>query len=542
MKVYAARRILTMNPARPEATHVAVRDGRIAAVGTLDELRALGRLEVDDRFADKVLLPGFVEGHTHADAGNVWNLPYCGGFPRTGPDGRVWPALHTVAETIERLRTALRRQDGPPVLLGWGFDPFAAGFGLDRQRLDAVSTSQPVVVMNASGHIAYANTPALRQAGFLGAAFRHEGLPLGSDGLPTGELRGGDVLYPAATKLGILGLLQSTDQAGARRFARLCVRAGVTTATDLGNVLDEHAVRDLLAATSAADFPVRIVSLVIATGHTPRDVVERARALKARSTDRLRLGAIKVVLDGSIQGFTARLLPPGYFNGAPNGLWYLPPEQVQEIYERALDAGLQVHTHTNGDQATELALDLLEAALRNHPCADHRFTLQHAQLADARQFHRMQTLGACVNLFANHLYYWGDAHVAETVGPERAARMNACRSALEAGVPLAIHSDEPVTPMAPLFTAWCAVNRTSAGGRVLGERERIDVAEALHAITLGPAYTLRLEHEVGSIEAGKRADFAVLEQDPLEARPEDLKDVAVWGTILGGVAYPAAAG
>ena len=128
----------------------------------------------------------------------------------------------------------------------------------------------------------------------------------------------------------------------------------------------------------------------------------------------------------------------------------------------------------------------------------------------------MNALGMCVNLFANHLYYWGDQHYATTVGPERAQRMNACASALNAGVPLAIHSDAPVTPLGPLFTAWCAVNRRSAMGRLLGEGERISVDAALRAITLGAAYTLKLDSEIGSIEPGKRADFAVLESDPTE--------------------------
>jgi predicted amidohydrolase YtcJ len=161
------------------------------------------------------------------------------------------------------------------------------------------------------------------------------------------------------------------------------------------------------------------------------------------------------------------------------------------------------------------------------------------QLADAAQFRRMKALGLCANLFANHHFYWGDQHHAITVGPERAARMNACATALREGVPLAIHSDAPITPLAPLFTAWCAVNRVTPKGRVLGAAERLTVMQALHAITLGAAWTLRLDHEIGSIECGKRADFAVLEQHPLEVAPEALKDIPVWGTVLSGRVFPA---
>ena len=120
-------------------------------------------------------------------------------------------------------------------------------------------------------------------------------------------------------------------------------------------------------------------------------------------------------------------------------------------------------------------------------------------------------------------------------------RMNACATALATGVPMAIHSDAPVTPLGPLFTAWCAVNRRTASGRTLGTGERISVTDALRTITLGAAYTLRLDGEIGSIEAGKRADFAVLEDDPLELGAERLKDVRIWGTVQGGRVFPAAA-
>lgn len=148
-------------------------------------------------------------------------------------------------------------------------------------------------------------------------------------------------------------------------------------------------------------------------------------------------------------------------------------------------------------------------------------------------------LGASVNLFSNHIYYWGDAHSSQTVGPAQAARMNAAATAQRLGLPFGIHSDVPVTPMAPLFTAWCAVNRITSSGQVLGPQERLSVPQALHAITLGSAYTLGLEREIGSISVGKSADFAVLEDDPLEVPPERLKDVGVWGTVCHGRVSPA---
>jgi predicted amidohydrolase YtcJ len=178
--------------------------------------------------------------------------------------------------------------------------------------------------------------------------------------------------------------------------------------------------------------------------------------------------------------------------------------------------------------------------LKDVPHPDHRFTLQHCQLANAAQFRRMKALDMCVNLFANHHFYWGDEHYRLTVGPERALRMNACRTAIDTGVPMAIHSDAPVTPLGPLFTAWAAVNRITASGRTQGEREKIKVAEALKAITIGAAYTLHMDDEVGSIEVGKKADFAVLEDDPTQMSVETIKDARVWGTVQGGRVFAAA--
>jgi len=257
--------------------------------------------------------------------------------------------------------------------------------------------------------------------------------------------------------------------------------------------------------------------------------------------DRLRFGSVKLITDGSIQSFTARVAPPGYYGGQPNGMWNIAPTQLDALVAAYHDAGLQIHIHTNGDEASTVALDALERALARNPRRDHRHTLQHAQMADEAQFRRMRALGVCVNLFANHIYYWGDVHRALTIGPERARRMNAVATAQRLGIPYAIHSDAPITPIGPLFTAWCAVNRRTASGYLLGESERIGVEDALRAITLGAAYTLRLEAEIGSLEAGKRADLAVLADDPLAMPAEALRHVRVLGTMVGGVAFDAPA-
>jgi predicted amidohydrolase YtcJ len=145
----------------------------------------------------------------------------------------------------------------------------------------------------------------------------------------------------------------------------------------------------------------------------------------------------------------------------------------------------------------------------------------------------------CANIFSNHIYYWGDQHRDITVGPDRAMMMNSAAMAKRAGVPYALHCDASVTPFGGLHLAWCSANRLTATGRVLNELDRISVPEALDAVTIGPAYQLKLDGEVGSIEVGKFADFSVLEDDPFAVEPVALKDVGVWGTVVGGVPHQA---
>lgn len=541
--IFAARRIVTMNPARPSVTHVAVRDGMILATGSEAELAAgfPGAVR-EDRFADKVLLPGFVEGHAHVMEGTLWTRTYVGSGDRRAPDGRRVSGLTSIDAVIERLRAASEALTDPDALLyAWGFDPLhLAGRNLTRHDLDRVSTTRPVMVHHASLHITNVNSLLLERAGF-DPDTAIAGVPKLPDGTPSGELQGIAARLRVFRALGTNPMAGALDAADVRRFAQAALLQGITTITDLHNDLSDDTVATY-RATCVEDLPVRIVPALASVSIPPEEGVAKIERLVAQNSDRLRFGIVKIVVDGSIQGFTARLLPPGYHNGAPNGLWYVAPEDLDRIVSTYHRAGIQLHIHTNGNEATEVALDAVERAQVAAPRPDHRHTLQHCQMATEAQFRRMRALGLCANLFANHLWYWGDAHHELTMGPERAARLNATGTAERLGVPYAIHSDAPVTPLGPLFTAWCAVNRVSSGGRTLGPEQRLSVEQALRAVTLGAAYTLKMDHIVGSIETGKLADFAVLEDDPLTVGPEHLKDIAVWGTVVGGRAFAAPAG
>ena len=538
--VFRAKTILTMNPAQPTATHVAVRDGRILAVGTESDVLAWGEVQRDDQYAEKILMPGLIEAHCHLHEGVVWLYVYVGYYDRKGPDGKIWKGLKTIDEVVARLSEHAKKIDADKHIVGWGFDPIY--FGSERMTvndLNKVSTDRAVAVMHASMHLMNTNSLALERAG-IDRDTDIEGIVRFENGEPTGELLEFAAMFPVTRLLGNPFRTLGQTPECLDMFGKVAQVAGVTTATDLVNELHEEGIVSMSKHTMRPDYPLRIVPAAsgMLFGRNVEQCLEKLSALLPYNHDKLHLGMVKLVIDGSIQGFTARLRWPGYFNGAPNGIWVTSPADIDGIVEKYHQAGVQLHIHTNGDEATEITLNAIEKALEKFPRPDHRHTLQHCQMADTAQFQKIARLGMCVNLFANHLFYWGDAHYDMTMGPDRANRMDACGTASRLGIPLAIHSDAPITPIGPLFTAWCAVNRQTASGRVLGESERITVDQALYAITMGAATTLKMEDKIGSIEIGKFADFCVLETDPTQAKPENLKDVVVAGTILGGRPMP----
>ncbi len=536
--VFSAKKIITMDPNRPEATHVAVLDGRILAVGDAscaDAWQAAGHtLRHDETLAGTVLMPGLVEGHAHMMAGAMWNFAYAGFHDRMDPQGKWWtgkPDLDAVVRDLSDYEKSL--EPGQP-LIGWGLDPiFFSGERLSRKHLDQISSDRPVAIMFSNFHLMCVNSKALELAGYDRTS-NAEGVVKGADGEPTGELQEMAAMFPVMRRVGMDFRGLSQTEPSIRSYGAVCVRAGVTTITDLYSQMEDSDLATLLAVTSDTAFPARLVPVLGVAGSDPAQASARAVALRAHSSDKLRLGAVKLMTDGSIQGWTARVKWPGYIGGQANGIWNMAPDEIQRMVTAMQAAGVQMHIHVNGDEASSVAIDAIAAASREHPWPDARHVLQHCQLMGVDQFLRCVELGICTNIFSNHIWYFGDQHIALTVGEDRACRMNAARAALDAGVHVALHSDAPVTPLGPLFTAWCAVNRQTMSGRTMGAAQCITVAEALQAITLGAAYTLHMDHEIGSIETGKRADFAVLGDDPLAVAPMALKDVPVLGTVLDG--------
>jgi predicted amidohydrolase YtcJ len=526
-----------MDPNRPTATHVAVKGDRILAVGGADCADQWGDVTNDLSLSDFILTPGFVEGHAHMMAGAIWDFAYAGYHDRIDPDGKLWSGkgnLNNVMGDLSEYEKTLL--DDQP-LVGWGLDPiFLQDERLSRKHLDQISETRPIAVLFSNFHLMCVNSKTLEVVGYSNET-NAEGVIKDDAGHPTGELQEMAAMFPVMRRLGIDFRSLSQTEPAIRSYAKVCQRAGVTTVTDLFSTLTDDDVTTLTRITGEAQFPVRIVPALAAVGAAPAEIAQFALKLQSMSTDKLRLGAVKLMTDGSIQGWTARVKWPGYVGGQPNGLWNTPPELIYELVEEMQRVGVQMHIHVNGDEASDVSIDAIEAAGRKHPWPEARHVLQHCQMMGVDQFKRCANMGICTNIFANHIWYFGDQHAALTIGNDRAERMDAVRAALDAGVNVAIHSDAPVTPMGPLFTAWCAITRQTMSGRVLGAGQCISVEEALHAITLGAAYTLKLDHDIGSIESGKIADFAILAQDPTEGDGFALKDIEVKGTVSSGVVH-----
>jgi predicted amidohydrolase YtcJ len=252
----------------------------------------------------------------------------------------------------------------------------------------------------------------------------------------------------------------------------------------------------------------------------------------------VRFGAVKLIADGSIQGYTAYLrepyfVPPGD-DPAERGYPRYPKQELAARVAGYRDAGLQVAIHANGDAAIDDALDALESAQAGDPELDARPVIIHAQMTRPDQLERMKRLRVIPSFFVLHSYYWGDRHRERFLGPERAARISPTHTAQQTGVRFTLHCDTPVVPMEPLRLVWAAVNRRTTSGQELGPEERIDVTSALRAVTIDAAFQHFEEDLKGSLEPGKLADLVILARSPLAEPAEGLASIPVLETIVGG--------
>jgi predicted amidohydrolase YtcJ len=550
-RIYVAQGILTMDPEQPRATAVAVRDGRIAAVGSLAEVEAaLGdqRYTLDPRFADHILLPGLIEPHLHPYIGALL-LPMKFVTPHDWEIlGEHFPGVRGRAAYLARLRELEAAMPVGPLggkgkwLDTWGYHHLFHG-ELDRAALDAISSERPILVWHRSFHEIFLNTAALEALGLSEAEVASHPNAEATDWerghfYETGLSVAVAKLMPRLTSLPrYLGALAKTRD--------VIHRGGITTVSDgaFGTIDVDREWSALRFGWRAGSTPFR--TFLLADGRALGErlghegALEQIAELTSRSTGHLifRERAVKLFADGAFYSQLMCLGPPGYLDGHECE-WLMQPDELLVAARHYWKAGYQIHVHANGDEGIDVALDVLEILQREHPRKDHRFALHHFGYSRPDQSERIARLGAVVS--ANPYYLWAlaDKYSEVGLGPERASHMVRLGSLARAGVRISLHSDFTMAPAEPLRLAAVAASRVAASGVVMAPEERLSVEHALRAVTIDAAHLLMLEDEIGSIEVGKRADFTVLERDPFEVPPAELGEIAIWGTVLGGKVWP----
>lgn len=522
--------VLTMDAQNRIVEALAVRDDRIEAVGTTEQIMALAGegSEVMD-LRGRTLLPGFIDAHGH--------------FPGSGlkvvAADLNSPPIGTLT-TMEDVLAALSEQTESTPAGEW-----VSGFGYDdtllleqrhptRAELDAISSAHPVVAMHISGHMLVANSLALAAVGIEAATPDPEG---GVIGRIAGSQEPNGLLEETA-RLGVMVKLQDMSLIDTYRLFKSAATeyaaVGVTTAQSGG--VSKQLATGLSLFSRLGVIPQRLVAFPFETDFGD-SLLNGDFEPGDYSNDRLVMGAVKLVADGSIQGYTGYLSQPYHtpFKGDADYRGYpsIPRDKLFAQVAALHGAGYQLAIHGNGDEAIEDILDAFEAAQREHPVADPRMILIHAQMAREDQIARMKALGVTPSFFTAHTWYWGDRHRDIFMGPERAAVISPGKWAQEYGLRFSSHLDTPVTPMLPLQAVWSQVQRITHGGDVLGPGQRIGTMAALRTVTIDAAWQVFQEGNRGSLEPGKYADLVVLSGNPLED-PMGLRKLVVEQTLIGG--------
>lgn len=528
--IYTGGPILTINDDQPRVEAVAVKDGRILAIGTSDSVMATrgDRTEIFE-LNGRTMLPGFVDSHGHVVFGGLQALSANMLAP---PDGGVTD----IASLQETLRTwaddnaeAVAKAG---VIIGFGYDnaQLAEVRHPTREDLDAVSTEVPVLIVHQSGHLGVANSKALELVGIDASSEDPPGgvIQKSADGEPNGVLEEYaffGAFVPIISQLGPDAMLAFAE-AGAELWASF----GYTTAQDgrsSGEIVDA-----LKVLAGQGKIPIDVVAFP--------DVLESqdyiAKNASKTYTDGIRVGGCKLTIDGSPQGFTALRDRPYYdpvgdYPRGYTGYAAVTMERVQDAVNWCYEKGLQIITHANGEGASDMLIAALETAQDAYGDVGNRPVLIHGQFLREDQVDAYKRLGVFLSLFPMHTFYWGDWHRDHTVGPVRAENISPTGWLIQRGMMFGSHHDAPVAFPNSMRVLDATVTRRTRSGDILGPHQRVDVMTGLKALTIWPAWQHFEEADKGSIEVGKLADFVILAEDPTAMDIEALDTNRVLVTI-----------
>lgn len=515
--------VITVDKGHPSAQAFAIDNGRFTAVGTNAEILKLktASTKVIDLKGETVT-PGFNDVHLHPQAI----------FQEGTPHYRVWLGGDKV-KTIDELIAALKRQAAvTPAgarISGYGYNDALLGRHPNRHDLDTVSTTQPIEITHGSGHITVVNSFVLSASGITKDTVDPKGgaLDRDPDGTPNGVIREsarGLLRHASGNRTDAPNHKEELD--GYMTCFRQYSAKGLTS---VGIAGASSSTFRLMQELRDQGNPVR-VGFMFSAGSF--DDLQAAGIERGFGDDRLRITTLKNYQGNSLSGRTAWLSEaysdrPDYFG--------IPPartqEKLDEDFQRWWDAGWQVATHSNGDREIDMVLTAIERAEAKNPRPDARWRIEHASVMNQSLLDRAKK-DRVVLVFHSYMWEYGD--ILASYGPKRLSMMHAYRTAIDMGIPVAGHSDSPISAADPLLRIQDMVTRTSSQGVVVGGNQKVSVDEAIKAWTLDGAYATFEENIKGSITPGKLADFVVLQKDPRKVQPNTIKDIILEATYSGG--------
>ena len=525
-------KVITVDAKDTIAEAVAVWNGIIVRVGTNGDIEPLiGEETKTIDLAGRTMVPGFIDSHTH----NVLIGEFLYNFKLLDMAAELNPSI---VDLQQRIREKVKETPKGDWIGGRNFDPegIREGRWPTRDELDVAAPENPLIIMIRGYHASVVNSRALELAGIIRDTPNPEGGIIDKDpvtGEPTGVLRDVPIMKTVVPQARLEDLKDGLAEASEQY-----VKTGVTSTGDAGAAERPDSYRAYQEAVAEGRLKTRTYLMIHEEFYRRNDLGLRT----SFGNNRLRLGAVKLLVDGSIQCFTCAFYEP-YVTKETRGLEGLryTQERLNEIVAEAHRLGYQVAIHAQGDYGITVAVNAIEYAIEKYPRPDPRHRIEHTLCPTVEDLRRMKRLGIIANFYLFHPWFWGDQHINKFIGEERANKMVPVKTAMKMGIISCAHSDcpvctpnNPVWPSNPLWGMWCAVNRKTRSGVDIGPQEKLTPMEALRVYTINGAHASFEEDIKGSIETGKLADMVVLSDSPLEVDPWEIRNITVEKTIIGG--------